>query len=370
MMETDNLEQYDARLVADIKRAFAVAHELCPDVEAELSRFHQLHAPAGEEASLVVAPAIKEASDVDAPAEEPQQRPRRTLLLSLFGGAVAAAAAVVLFILLWYPREENAPVAQKSAYTQLFAATTQTALSVTTDGKPVSATASSPITVSGNDITVAASDEGGTSTIKTPAGQFYTVTLPDGTTVTLNAQSEFSFPAKFAADKREVYLKGEAYFDVHHDPNHPFVVKTDFFEATAVGTAFNVRAYSKEQANVTLIEGKLLVSNDKQSTVQIKPNEQTALAANGTLQTSGADTYQYTEWQNGTFYFDDIALSEILCELGRWYNVDIEVANQKILKSKLHFVADRNASIDEALHNLNALGLFRAIKKSRTIVLE
>ena len=91
------------------------------------------------------------------------------------------------------------------------------------------------------------------NTIKTPSGKFFTLLLSDGTTVKLNAQSTFRFPSKFSSKNREVYLKGEAYFDVYHDPSHPFIVKTDYFEAKAVGTSFDVRSYDAHQASVTLV---------------------------------------------------------------------------------------------------------------------
>lgn len=336
-MEMDNLEIMDARMAMDIRRAFASEHGLCPDVEAELSRFHQAHT---------------------------HRKSHRTAIMSI-AAAVAAAAAMLAFVFIMYNRHADS----HQQYTQLYAASGITRVAVTADGQAVTDRAASPVSVKGGDITVNGSASSTYNTIKTPSGQFFTLLLPDGTVVKLNAQSEFRFPTRFATDKREVYLKGEAYFDVHHDPKHPFVVKTDYFEAKAVGTSFNVRAYTSEQANVTLVEGRLIVSNDKQSPITIKPNEQTMLLKDGTLSTSETDTYQYTEWQNGVFYFDDIALGEILCEMGRWYNVAIDVANSKALGVKLHFVADRNASIDDALHNLNALGLFRVEHKGDRMLL-
>lgn len=107
-----------------------------------------------------------------------------------------------------------------------------------------------------------------------------------------------------------------------------------------------------------------------QAPTLIRPNQQTYLNADGTLTTSDTDTYQYTEWKNGIFYFDDITLREILCEMGRWYNINVEVKNKQALQTKLHFVADRNADIAEAIKNLNALGHFNIIKEEGTIVVK
>lgn len=366
MIELDNLTKEDLCLAIDVKRALAAEHDLCPDVEAELSRFHLAH-PEMEGDTAESSPFSSEPSSVSFEKEncscEEGRRRRKPLFVALAVSALAAAAILVFVFVLGRGVSDN-------DYAHIYTASAENALSVTTDGKPAAASVSSPITIKGHDITVTETAQAGSNTIKTPSGEFYTVTLADGTVVKLNVQSELTFPSQFAADHREVYLKGEAYFDVHHDPAHPFIVKTDFFEAKAVGTAFNVRAYSAEQANVTLIEGRLIVSSDTQKPMEIKPNEQTALQPNGTLAVAATDTYQYTEWASGMFYFDDIALGEILRELGRWYNVDIDVADQQLLKTKLHFVADRTASIDEALRNLNALGLFQATVSDRKVVVE
>ncbi len=334
-MDFDDFDIKDACMVSDIKRAFASAHGLCPDVEAELSQFHE---------------------------RQHEKRQQRIIFRSLYA-AVAVAAAIFACVFFIRPAANDS----HNAEAQLFTASVDNRLSVTADnktGKP------SAIYIKGENIRVTHSTQKELNTIKTPSGKFFTLLLPDGTIVKLNAQSTFSFPSQFAADHREVYLKGEAYFNVHHDPAHPFVVKTDYFEAKAVGTSFDVRSYDAEHANVTLVEGKLLVGNDKQAPTLIRPNQQTSLNADGTLTTSDTDTYQYTEWKNGIFYFDDISLSEVLREMGRWYNIDVEVQNKQALSTKLHFVADRNANISEALKNLNALGHFNIVKEEGKVVVK
>lgn len=333
-MELDDLDMKDACEVSDIKRAFASEHHLCPDVEDELSQFWE---------------------------RQHEKRQRKMVFRSLYA-TLAVAATVLAFIFLLPDKQETTP---KHTDFQIFTASADNRLSITSSDK---SNAASPINIKGEHISVRKTSGTEMNTIKTPSGKFFTLLLPDGTIVKLNARSTFRFPSQFAANRREVYLKGEAYFDVHHDPSHPFVVKTDYFEAKAIGTSFDVRSYDAAQASVTLVEGKLLVGNDKQNPVLIRPNQQTSLNADGTLSTTDTDTYQYTEWKNGVFYFDDITLRDILCEMGRWYNVDIDVKNKTALTTKLHFVADRNASITEALKNLNALGHFNIVKEKGKIV--
>ena len=332
-MEIDDLDIKDAGMMCDIKRAMASDHKLCPDVEAELSSFW---------------------------AQQHDKRQRKTIFRALIS-TIAVAAAVVACVFILRPKYDLPHPTAKP----FFSASADNQLSMTTGGKK-----STSLYIKGGDIHVAKSSAKEMNTIKTPSGKFFTLLLPDGTVVKLNARSTFSSPSQFAANRREVYLKGEAYFDVHHDPAHPFVVKTDYFEAKAIGTSFDVRSYDASHANVTLVEGKLLVGNSKQTPTLIRPNQQTSLNADGTLSTSETDTYQYTEWKNGVFYFDDLTLREVLCEMGRWYNIDIEVKNKQALQTKLHFVADRNASITEALKNLNALGHFNIVKEGGKIVVK
>ena len=332
-MDSDNFDIKDACTVSDIKRAFASEHKLCPDVESELSGFWD---------------------------RQRRKRQRTAVFRSLYI-TLAAAAAILAFVFLM-PQKASVPAHRTP---KLFTASADNRLRITSNGKDHTA---SPIYIKGENIKVAQSTNANMNTIKTPSGKFFTLLLPDGTIVKLNARSTFSFPSQFAANRREVYLKGEAYFDVHHDPAHPFVVKTDYFEAKAVGTSFDVRSYDAAHANVTLVEGKLLVGNDKQSPTLIRPNQQTSLNADGTLSTTDTDTYQYTEWKNGIFYFDDLTLREVLCEMGRWYNIDVEVRNKQALTTKLHFVADRNGSLTEALKNLNAIGRFNIVRENGKIV--
>lgn len=207
-------------------------------------------------------------------------------------------------------------------------------------------------------------------TLTTPCGQDYTVTLSDGTTVLLNAASQLVFPDVFVKEQRIVYLKGEAYFDVASDKEHPFIVKTDYFETAVLGTKFNVRSYSKIDAHVTLLEGKVTVTNDKTESLILEPGEQVTLSENGKLEKQIVDTYPYLEWQKGYFYFDNVSLIEIMQELGRWYNVDVVFENDEMIDYKMHFVASRTESLMYAIRNLNALGIFYVTLDGNRIIIQ
>ena len=97
--------------------------------------------------------------------------------------------------------------------------------------------------------------------LSVPRGQDYHLTLADGTQVWMNAESRLEFPDRFNGNTREVRLKGEAYFEVKKDAKRPFVVHTDYLTTRVLGTAFNVRAYSRRDASVTLVSGRVQVNS-------------------------------------------------------------------------------------------------------------
>lgn len=165
-------------------------------------------------------------------------------------------------------------------------------------------------------------------------------------------------------------MKGEAYFDVAPDKEHPFIVKTDYFETVVLGTKFNVRSYSKLDAHVTLLEGKVTVANDMAPALTLQPEEQVSLTEDGMLRKQAVDIYPYLEWQNGYFYFDNVSLVEIMQELGRWYNVDVVFENDEMIDYKMHFVASRTESLMYAVRNLNALGIFYVTLDGNRIIIQ
>ena len=114
---------------------------------------------------------------------------------------------------------------------------------------------------------------GALSHIRTEKGQRVSLTLQDGTRIWLNSDSEISFPSFENASSRDVYLNGECYFEVAKDSRKPFTVHTDVYDITAVGTAFNVRAYDDDESvKTTLIEGEVRVSGTGMDT-RLLPDE-------------------------------------------------------------------------------------------------
>lgn len=207
----------------------------------------------------------------------------------------------------------------------------------------------------------------GIHTLKIPRGMNKQLTLTDGTQVWLNAESTLEYPETFEGKpNREVYLKGEAYFEVTKNASQPFRVKTDALETLVLGTSFNVRAYSKEDTQVTLVEGSVKVSDKHQNELRLQPGEHTDQKLNKTKVEKADD---YHSWAEGMFYFDNTELVEIMRELGRWYNINIVFTNKEIMHDRLHFQAERKGTLEDALELLNTMQKVNArIEKDKVMI--
>jgi transmembrane sensor len=164
------------------------------------------------------------------------------------------------------------------------------------------------------------------NSLSTPkAGQF-SLLLPDGTHVWLNNASTIRYPVAFTGPDRTVELAGEAYFEVAKDAAHPFHVKVQNGATVDVlGTSFNIMAYTDEPTqHTTLLDGSIRVTENNQSAL-LKPAEQTALDAHGTLQvTPDVNVEEVIAWKNGFFHFDHTNLQATMRQLARWYDIDVE----------------------------------------------
>ena len=163
-------------------------------------------------------------------------------------------------------------------------------------------------------------------TITTPKGGQYRITLPDGTSVWLNAASSLSF--SLMSDKmrsRNVELSGEAYFEVAKDRRRPFIVKTARQEVEVLGTHFNISSYADENTSkTTLVNGSLRVIN-RSSRIEstLRPGQQSTVFKDQ-LTIEPADIESALAWKDGYFKFTDQKnITEIMSQVARWYNVRI-----------------------------------------------
>lgn len=187
------------------------------------------------------------------------------------------------------------------------------------------------------------------ATLVIPPTKDYKVKLDDGTIVWLNAASSLRFPFRFEASKREVYLTGEAYFEVAKNSKVPFVVHTDYAAIHVHGTSFNVSAYKDEIFSASLVEGAVTAVKDDK-TIQLKPGEEVFEKA-GNLGLRNFDA-ELLSWRSGTFYFHRKSLADIAQVLVRWYDVKIAWKSPSISSQAFTGEIDKRQSLDVVLSNL------------------
>lgn len=185
--------------------------------------------------------------------------------------------------------------------------------------------------------------------------------LPDGSSGWLNSGSTLKFPTRFDRSNREVTLIGEGYFDIHHDPKNPFVIKAGQNEVHALGTSFNVMAWPEEtEVTVTMKSGLTafyLLGQDQERTrlTELRKGEQLVYnTLEKSCEKSLVNSELFTSWIDGKLIFRNEPLNAVLKTLGRWYNVDFEVDNKEI-ESYRYRATFQDETLDEVLKLLEKI---------------
>ena len=204
--------------------------------------------------------------------------------------------------------------------------------------------------------------------VSTPAATTTLVTLSDGTRVMLNANSTLEYPASFDdAEVREVRLKGEAHFEVTKNPHRPFVVKAGEMQTQVLGTIFDVKAYRKDAPKVTLMQGKVKVSN-ADTEVEMRPGQTATLQADKIVVSKASSSA--SDWLEGDFDMDQVTLAEAMSDIGAWYNKTVVFQSQANMGKLIHFRFSRRASLQEIITALNEMGVAKVrIEKGKIMVL-
>ncbi|MEQ6119479.1 FecR domain-containing protein [Reichenbachiella sp. MALMAid0571] len=155
---------------------------------------------------------------------------------------------------------------------------------------------------------------------KTALGVKSQIRLPDGTLVKLNSGSEIRYPSRFDGKIRSVELLGEAYFQVVQNKSKPFVVSTSGMKTTVLGTSFVISSFNKGSAEVSLLEGSVLVTSDKEEKI-LKPGQKLSLNGNS-IEISNYDYNEDFGWKEGILYFNDASAEVIFEKLKLWYGVE------------------------------------------------
>ncbi len=164
-----------------------------------------------------------------------------------------------------------------------------------------------------------------TNTLTTPHGNKFTLVLSDGTRVFMNAGSTLQYPEVFNGSERIVKLTGEAYFEVAHNKKSPFKVQVRDQIIEDIGTSFNVSAYEDESfISVTLVEGSVKIEKDKNQVV-IRPGQNVLTSeSNSAISVKPANLESDLAWRSDLFHFENVQLPEVLKQIARWYNLEIE----------------------------------------------
>jgi len=186
-------------------------------------------------------------------------------------------------------------------------------------------------------------------TLTIPRKGQYKLTLPDGTKVWLNAESSIRYPVSFVGNERKVFVTGETYFEVAKDKSKPFRAVANDVMVEALGTRFNINAYSNEPfMSATLVEGSVFVSNGKTDNI-LKPGQQAQLSANE-FSIANVEAVDVIAWKDNQFKFVNTPLDIIMRQVERWY--DAEVVYESNPTDHFNAEVSRDVPVSKLLHYL------------------
>jgi ferric-dicitrate binding protein FerR (iron transport regulator) len=235
--------------------------------------------------------------------------------------------------------------------------------------------------------------------ISTKPGSKSQVKLPDGTLVILNADSKLTYPDNFLGNTREVTLEGEAYFNVTHNKQKPFIIHSKAMDIKVLGTQFNVKAYPQENTSeATLIKGSIEVTltGHTHEKIMLKPNEKITVSNQPVIQNVvtekpqkipskpideipliSVDQVRADEkeniiseigWTQNKLMFKNESLQSIVATLGRWYGVQIQINSENLKDQK--FTGNFNAeTLTQVLQALQLSYNFSYKKENNSIII-
>ena len=204
------------------------------------------------------------------------------------------------------------------------------------------------------------------------SGIVQNVPLPDGTVIQLNNHSKLIYPERFAGDSREVFLEGEAYFDVKHDKKHPFIVRAGELKIRVLGTKFTVNASSQSpQITATLLEGSIEVSNEKRQML-MKPSQQLRYDVNSgnMLLTELSNASREIRWIQNVWVLSETPLLDICQRLEHLFNVKIIIMNDELIGKSFTGEFYTNESLESILKTMQTSTPFKDERKGKNIILK
>lgn len=216
------------------------------------------------------------------------------------------------------------------------------------------------------------SDNGNPDVLVVPFGKKAKVKLSDGSQIWVNSGSRIIFPKRFSGKKREIYLVGEAYFEVSHDKNNPFLVKTSTVTIRVLGTSFNVSSYPDDDfVSAVLKEGKIRMEENDAGffvdPVDLLPNQIAIFKKGGKdIQVRKTNSENYTIWTDGVLKFENEEINSLITKVERFYNISIELKRPEIGRERITGKLDLNVGMPEVFEYISKVS-HEEIKKINAV---
>lgn len=297
--------------------------------------------------------------------KEPKSTGGRLITLAIKITAAAACVLLVTGAFYFYQRTKEpvvhasttkpAPVKQPEAITLRLA--NGQVINLSDTGNKTIQAGNATIQNAGNGLSYSAapSAEQQWNTLYIPSARDYTLTLADGTQVTLNSQTQIRFPFSFPGSTREVYIDGEAFFDVAKNAAKPFIVHTPKTNIRVLGTRFNVNTYDPKKISTSLVEGSVNIHTDGATAVTLKPGYEAVFNNdNNNFAVAGFDSGETLSWIQGSYYFHNASLQQIAKVLERWFEIKVQFKNNALHNKTFSGVLFKNEQLQIFLENLHA----------------
>jgi len=200
-------------------------------------------------------------------------------------------------------------------------------------------------------------------------------TLPDGSNIALNENSNITYPEKFAKNERRVKLEGEAFFKVEHNPEQPFIIEAENAFVKVLGTSFNVKAYENSDIEVIVTDGLVqLFTVDSETmdttSVLLKAGEKGKVSSEKREPIHVAESIpDELFWMDYTLIFTDTDLKKVFALLENYYNIEIKVSDERIYECRLSTTFSNN-SIDDIIDVITATFEFEYTKENNTFTIQ
>lgn len=211
------------------------------------------------------------------------------------------------------------------------------------------------------------------NTLLVPYGKRTDLRLSDGTIVWLNSGSKLIYPAVFSGNNREVFLEGEAIFEVTHNPNKPFKVKSRNQEITVLGTIFNVSHYAEDEEMFTVLKSgsvELSFSNKKQQKVRLEPGKLASFNPSSTeVRVREVNVDDYFSWREGFLKLKKNNLGFIMAKLSRFYNVQIRIQDEALANQTFSGNLDLKGDVMSVIKIIQETSNFEVESEGMKIIL-